>query len=85
MDNRFVLETSARSGFPASVSTSFTKQHIEKLIDILWKKRWDKTLGMKFAILYLEKYGKEGNDFLTSKEIDVQEIKNKYEELKSLS
>lgn len=76
------METDGKAGFP--IETYFTRESIERMIDILWKKRWNRHLGMKFAIMYLEKYGREGEEKLKEIGINFAEIRQKYEEHKSL-
>lgn len=80
VDNIFHLTTNSRVGLPLEID--FTNHNIVSLIEILYHKRWNKFLGRKFAILYLEKYGKEGREILIEKGINPDEITKEYAEEK---
>lgn len=82
MDNRFILTTDSKVGLPIEIG--FTNHNLISLIDILYKKRWNKMLGRKFAIIFLEKYGKEGKEKLLERGINPEEITMEYEEEKGV-
>ena len=77
----FQLQTQDSGG--RSVVIDFNEFQILQLINLCWRRRYNKNIGLKLGKLYLET-GNNAKENLTNMGIDVNAIEDGYNEMKKI-
>ena len=78
-----MFHLSVQSDDGKDLEIDFNEFNILKLIEILYVRRFNKNLGLKFAKIYIES-GKDAKDNLKKLGIDLNEVEDGYQDMKKL-